>query len=219
MQTRRLGRFVGSASICPSTTTNDPCSPTTTCRPPAWHLTTHTSHHHHQPVTSPHPTATTRHVTSPTFSNRAGKTKTKQKKGSPATLFLFQVCFFPPHYPCLAHRTPVRQPHVCVVVRVFACPFFFSFLGSMNAWTSNCTCVRPTTTCRPPPISHTSQPPPAPTQTTNHTSPQTSNRARKTKKKGSSPRKANAGPRRPTAPNDGQRRPTRALQHNKQGSR
>src|ERR1700678_308724 len=68
-----------------------------------------TPHHHHQPVTSPHPTATTCHVTSPTFSNRAGKTK----KGRPATLFLFQVCSAP-HYPCLAHQT-----HVCIVVRVF----------------------------------------------------------------------------------------------------
>src|SRR5271168_2204513 len=63
--------------------------------PATSHLTTHTSHHHHQLVTSPHPTATTRHVTSPTFSNRAGKTKKQKKKGSPATLFLFQVCFFP----------------------------------------------------------------------------------------------------------------------------
>src|ERR1700678_669510 len=42
---------------------------------PPPHTTTVTSHHHHQPVTSPHPTTTMRHVTSPTFSNRAGKTK------------------------------------------------------------------------------------------------------------------------------------------------
>src|SRR5271168_5092366 len=134
-QTRRVGRFLGSASICPSTTANKSRQlvggslsfhlPFHHHQQPAFthyhvpatsHLTTHTSHHHHQPVTSPHPIATMRHVTSPTFSNRAGKTKKnkKQKKGSPAALFLFQVCFFPPHYPCLAHRT-----HVHVVIRVF----------------------------------------------------------------------------------------------------
>src|ERR1700678_2159458 len=116
MQTRRLGPFVCSASICPSPTANESRrlvggslsfhlpfhhhqQPTFTHYhvPATSHLTTHASHHHHQPVTSPHPTATTWHVTSPTFSNRAGKTnKKKQKKGSPATLFLFQVCLSPP---------------------------------------------------------------------------------------------------------------------------
>src|SRR5271168_2388709 len=109
---RRLGRFVGLASICPSTTANESQLlvggslgfhlPFHHHQRPAFthyhvpatsHLTTHRPHHHHQPVTSPHPTTTTRHVTSPTVSNRAGKTKKQKKKGSPATLFLFQVCF------------------------------------------------------------------------------------------------------------------------------
>src|ERR1700678_1950103 len=85
-QTRHLGRFVGSSPHQPAARHPPdppqlpsalPPPPTTRVHPLpcAGHLTTHTSHHHHQVVASPHPTATTRHVTSPTFSNRAGKTK------------------------------------------------------------------------------------------------------------------------------------------------
>src|ERR1700678_4591102 len=63
-----------------------------------------TPHHHHQPVTPPHPTATTCHVTSPTFSNRAGKTK---KRVAQLPFFCFR-CVFSPTLPMSS------PPVVCV---------------------------------------------------------------------------------------------------------
>src|SRR5271168_1172017 len=72
-----------SASICPSTTTNDARSPTTTCRPP------HNSHLTPPPpsghLTPPAPRATSPAPLSATW-------PVKQKKCTPATLFFFQVC-------------------------------------------------------------------------------------------------------------------------------
>src|ERR1700679_2377477 len=132
-QTRRLGRFVGSAS----TTANESRRlvggslsfhlpfhhhqrPTFTHYhvPATSHLTTHTSHHHHHPVTSPHPTATTRHVTSPTFSNRAGKKLKLKKRVAQLPFFCFS-CVFPPPLPV----SSPPNPRTCVRLTFF---FFLS---------------------------------------------------------------------------------------------
>src|ERR1700678_3562517 len=89
-------KYEPGVGLLTTTTTTTPTTTTTT--PPSslanGHLTPQRSLHTTTTNRSPHltpPTATTRHVTSPTFSNRAGKTK----KGEPSyPLFVLGV-FFP----------------------------------------------------------------------------------------------------------------------------
>src|ERR1700678_215040 len=113
MQTCRLGRFVGSASICPSTTTNDARSPTTACRPPP---TSRLTPHITTTNRSPHLTPPPPRGTSPAPLSATGlvKQKKKQKKGSPATLFLFQGVFFFPPFPVSSPPNTCTRSHTCV---------------------------------------------------------------------------------------------------------
>src|SRR5271168_4656434 len=98
----RAGHLHGTSRLTPHTTTTNR-SPHLTPPPPC--------------ATSPAPPSATGPI----------KKKKKQKKGSPATLFLFQVCFFPPPLPVSSPpntRTPSRT---CVRLT-----FFFFFLGFHN---------------------------------------------------------------------------------------
>src|ERR1700678_1719777 len=87
-----LGSFP--ASICPSTTTNNARLPTNMCQPPPTsRLTPHTTTTNRSPHLTPLPPR----ATSPAPLSATGPVKRKKKrKGNPASLFLFQVCFFPP---------------------------------------------------------------------------------------------------------------------------
>src|SRR5271168_3570251 len=130
MQTHRLGRFVGSASICPSTTTNDPRSPTTTCRPPpTLQLTPHTTTTNRSPHLTPPPP----HATSPAPLSATGPVK--------QTSYLPFFCFFLSRFhECTYKQLYVRSAHYHV-----------------PAATSHLTHVPTATSCqlRPPTAPHT----------------------------------------------------------------
>src|ERR1700678_4034013 len=96
--------------------------------------------HHNSHLTPPPPTGhlTSPHPPPPCATSPAPLSATglvKQKKCSPATLFLF---FFSPTFPCPCPRKPVRGGFRCGLFFLFCFCFFFffSFLGSINARTS-----------------------------------------------------------------------------------